>query len=72
MVKVSQNSDNVVISGIPLQAGAVHLSSRFRSKGIRATIGLVPGVAGYIVMVHERPVAEVIGLLREFGMMVDE
>jgi hypothetical protein len=72
MVMVAQNADNVVISGIPIQASAVHLSKRFRAHGVCATIGLVPGVAGYVVMVYGRPIDEIIGLLGEFGLAVEK
>ncbi|HVX57830.1 MAG TPA: hypothetical protein VHA37_08955 [Candidatus Saccharimonadales bacterium] len=67
-VQVREASGVVLIYGISLQASALHLCRRFQERGVTASIGMLPGVRGYQVVVHELSVQSVVENLAEFGM----
>jgi hypothetical protein len=71
-VEVAKSKDWTRISGLPIQAAVTHLRNRFGVKGIRASIGILPGELGYHVLVYHRSIGEVKSLLNEFGMTIDE
>ena len=70
-VLVKESSEVVLISQIALQATALHLCGRFQELGIRAVIGLLPGVYGYQVIVPQVGLADVTAALKQFGMEID-
>jgi hypothetical protein len=67
-VQVREASGVVLIDGISLQASALHLCRRFRERSVTASIGMLPGVRGYQVVVHELSVQSVVEMLAEFGV----
>jgi hypothetical protein len=75
-LKIKEASGAVFVYGIALQATALHFCNLFQQNGVRATIGLLPGVAGYQVIVHQLAIADVASMLKRFGlrfqMNVDE
>ena len=70
-VHVREASGVVLIYGISLQANALHLCRRFQDRSVTASIGMLPGVRGYQVIVHELGAKAVAEILVEFGVRVD-
>jgi hypothetical protein len=70
-VQVREASGVVLIYGISLQANALHLCRRFQERNVTASIGMLPGVRGYQVVVHEVGMQAVLEMLAEFGVKIE-
>ena len=70
-VQVREASGVVLIYGISLQENALLLCRRFQDRGITATIGMLPGVRGYQVLVHKLSLQSVVEMLVEFGVKAE-
>jgi hypothetical protein len=71
-VRVKELPQAVLSSGIASQPKALQLCQRFANQGIKATIGMLPGVAGYQVSVYAMAVEAVKGLLGQWGVDVHD
>ena len=70
-VQVREASGVVLIYGISLQASALHLCRLFQGRSVTASIGMLPGVRGYQVVVHDLSVQSVVEVLAEFGVKAE-
>jgi hypothetical protein len=58
IVQLMEVNDVVLLFGLPSQENALHLCREIEKWGIKSTIGMLPGVAGYQVSMYRVSVAE--------------
>lgn len=66
-VEVKEVNDIVLVIGLPSQERALHLCGQIKKWGIKSTIGMLPGVAGYQVSIYRVNLVEVKAMLAQIG-----
>lgn len=69
-LQVKEVSGVVLISGLSSQPIALQLCDRLKTQGVKTTIGMLPGMAGYQVSVYQLSVDEVKAMLGKLGVDV--
>jgi hypothetical protein len=67
-LRVTEASGVVTIFGLSSQPVALQLCDRFGKQGVKTTIGMLPGVAGYQVSVYQLGIDEVKAALGKMGV----
>ena len=69
-LNVKEINGVVFVSGLAAQENTLHLCGEFKKLGVRTSIGMLPGVAGYQVSIYQVGLAETKAMLAELGFDV--
>lgn len=71
-IRIKDQAGVVLIYGLSSQPVALHLCNGLKAVGIKATIGMIPGMPGYQVSVYQLSIDEVKAALGKMGIEADE
>lgn len=67
VVGVKELNDVVVVSGLASQENTLRLCEQFQKWGVKTTIGMLPGSAGYQVSIYRVGLTEAKVILAQLG-----
>lgn len=67
-LQVKELPGAVLIAGLSSQPIALQLCARLRSQGVKTTIGMLPGIAGYQVSLYRVSIDDVKEILDKLGI----
>ena len=67
-MQIKEQAGVVLIYGLSSQPVALHLCNGLKTFGIKATIGMIPGMPGYQVSVYQLGIDEVKAALGKMGV----